>query len=559
MADIFISYSRKDSDFVRRLHGVLQSQNREVWVDWEDIPLTADWWQEICRAIDAADAFAFVITPDSVLSEVCRNEINYAVGNHKRFIPIYLRDITGVDRTVVHPAIQSHNWIPFTPDQDFDFAVKRLIEALNIDLSHVRTHSRLLTRAREWEAKSRAAGYLLTGGELREYRDWLQTNGEKEPKPTPLQLEYILTSQSTYNRRQLRVLIGSFASVVIALGLIALTLFQRQQLTAAEATSVAQQIFSTEIGGTRVALETRIAQQQTQARQDAENLITQVNLGLTQQVLITELADARATAEAANALLTAIFRDVEVSDLSEAAATQYNEPGGGSLTQTAIFTAQPASTSLVLPEPTEQFEMLTGGELWVSSGGNDANPCDAPERACLTLGAALAKALPQSTIHLDLGVYTGRLEITQSVAIIGNDRDLTYIVGDGSGPVMTIAEDVDVILSGVTITGGTNEESGGGIVNRGSLTIDLVTVVANSAQGNGGGIANFGTLNIANSDVVSNYARNGGGIYNAPTAVLNLDESTVALLSNTGDEQPRADLYIAPIVEETATPSPTPE
>jgi len=34
MPDVFISYSRRDQPFVRRL-------------DWEDIPPTAKWWSEI--------------------------------------------------------------------------------------------------------------------------------------------------------------------------------------------------------------------------------------------------------------------------------------------------------------------------------------------------------------------------------------------------------------------------------------------------------------------------------------------------------------------------------
>jgi len=35
--EVFISYSRKDTDFVRRLDEALKSRGREAWVDWEDI------------------------------------------------------------------------------------------------------------------------------------------------------------------------------------------------------------------------------------------------------------------------------------------------------------------------------------------------------------------------------------------------------------------------------------------------------------------------------------------------------------------------------------------
>ena len=42
-ADVFISYSRHDGDFVRRLHDALRELGKDPWVDWEDIPATAPW------------------------------------------------------------------------------------------------------------------------------------------------------------------------------------------------------------------------------------------------------------------------------------------------------------------------------------------------------------------------------------------------------------------------------------------------------------------------------------------------------------------------------------
>ncbi len=111
MADVFISYSRVDQDFVRVLHQALAQSQCDAWVDWEDIPLSADWWKEIQAGIDAANTFIFVISPDSLKSEVCRQEIDYAVANHKRMMPIVWRD--GFDRTLVPPALGKHNWLFF--------------------------------------------------------------------------------------------------------------------------------------------------------------------------------------------------------------------------------------------------------------------------------------------------------------------------------------------------------------------------------------------------------------------------------------------------------------
>src|SRR5689334_11090 len=108
MADIFISYSRKDREFVRRLHDTLKEQGRDAWVDWEDIPLTADWEQTIYEAIEAAHNFIFVISPDSVISEVCAREIAHAAGYNKRLIPIYYRE---VDIAQVSPVLRALNFV----------------------------------------------------------------------------------------------------------------------------------------------------------------------------------------------------------------------------------------------------------------------------------------------------------------------------------------------------------------------------------------------------------------------------------------------------------------
>ena len=74
---VFISYSRKDNKFTRKLYDGLEAHKMITWVDWEDIPLTADWMEEIREAIESSDAFVFVLSPDSVDSEICRKAQHY--------------------------------------------------------------------------------------------------------------------------------------------------------------------------------------------------------------------------------------------------------------------------------------------------------------------------------------------------------------------------------------------------------------------------------------------------------------------------------------------------
>ena len=61
MAKVFVSYSRKDIEFAKRLTGELQKSDLDFWIDWEGIPPTVDWWKEIEKGIEEADAFLFLI------------------------------------------------------------------------------------------------------------------------------------------------------------------------------------------------------------------------------------------------------------------------------------------------------------------------------------------------------------------------------------------------------------------------------------------------------------------------------------------------------------------
>ncbi|MBD2059564.1 toll/interleukin-1 receptor domain-containing protein [Oculatella sp. FACHB-28] len=123
--DVFISYSRADKTFVKSLYEKLSATGRGAWVDWEDIPITAEWWREIEAGIESTNTFVFIISPASVQSKVCRQEIDHAVFNHKRLLPIVWRE--GFEQEQVHPALRRHNWLFFRESDDSDQALQSLI------------------------------------------------------------------------------------------------------------------------------------------------------------------------------------------------------------------------------------------------------------------------------------------------------------------------------------------------------------------------------------------------------------------------------------------------
>jgi hypothetical protein len=156
MAKVFISYSRQHKDFVLKLSHALGESRREAWIDWKDIPVTAEWQREIFSNIEAADSFIFVISPESVASENCKKEIAHAAANNKRMVPIFHKPVP--DDTIPEPLAKFQR-IDFGDGDDFDSKMAVLIRALDVDLRWTEAHTRLLTRAKEWDrnAKERSS------------------------------------------------------------------------------------------------------------------------------------------------------------------------------------------------------------------------------------------------------------------------------------------------------------------------------------------------------------------------------------------------------------------
>jgi len=226
MSDVFISYSRRDIDFVLHLFDQLVARDREPWADWQDIPPTADWLAEIYRGIEATNTFLFVISPDSVASEICTLEIEHAVKHNKRLVPVVWKE---VEDSQVHPTMTAHNWVFLRAEDDFEANFELLIQALDTDLEHVREHTRLLTRAIEWDQDQRSKGLALSRQELIMAEGWLTQGVSKEPRPAELHSEYITFSRATVAGWQ-KLMISSVAVAVILLsGLSVFSFLQRQQ------------------------------------------------------------------------------------------------------------------------------------------------------------------------------------------------------------------------------------------------------------------------------------------------------------------------------------------
>ena len=238
--DAFISYARTDKALVRALHEALAARQRDVWVDWEDIHPSEKFMEAIERAIEAANAFVFVISPDSIRSTTSRHELEHAVAHGKKLIPIVYRDSAA---DPVPASLAALDWIFARTADDLAGAVDRLCRAIDTDLDWVRTHTRLLVRAVEWDRSGRNKSFLLQGVDLDSAeRTLAHVPATRTPQATTLQREYLLASRRQSTRRLRVVTVSVALALVVALLLAWLADYQRRQAEAARRRGLARQL-----------------------------------------------------------------------------------------------------------------------------------------------------------------------------------------------------------------------------------------------------------------------------------------------------------------------------
>ncbi|HEY9651943.1 MAG TPA: TIR domain-containing protein, partial [Coleofasciculaceae cyanobacterium] len=189
--DVFISYSRADSDLAHKLNDALQMQGKTTWFDQESIPDDVDAQQEIYQGIQLCDNILYILSPRFANCPDCQSEVDYAASLNKRFVTVLHR---AVDATELHPELGKVQWIDFNQNEiDFATVFSQLVRTLDTDREHVSNHTKWLQQALEWEDKGKNNDLLLRGSEFAVAQAWLQTALEqnKQPAPTALQLTFI--------------------------------------------------------------------------------------------------------------------------------------------------------------------------------------------------------------------------------------------------------------------------------------------------------------------------------------------------------------------------------
>jgi WD40 repeat protein len=237
MASIFISYSRKDTDFAGKIVQTLAENDLDTWVDWKSIPKGEDWEQEIYRGIEEAETFLFLISPDSIKSEICNKEIAHAIKNNKRVVPLLVRDADLKNFFDEKPRkeISRRNWIFFRDGQDnFSKAIDETLTTIRTDYEWLKYHTGLQVKALEWQRNEHEGSFLLHRKELRDAEFQLATNTSKEPHPTDLQREYVFKSRQASDQQRRRTRAIAIGVIIALAALAVFALIQWGSATANE-------------------------------------------------------------------------------------------------------------------------------------------------------------------------------------------------------------------------------------------------------------------------------------------------------------------------------------
>src|SRR5262245_52291628 len=126
----FVSYARKDQQFVLTLARDLLAAGANLWVDQFDIRGGDEWDRAVENAIQTSEGMLVVLSPDATASDNVRNEFSYALDTKKRVIPVVCRKCS------IPLRLSSLHHIDFTVI-DKDAGLTQVLASLEGELSEI--------------------------------------------------------------------------------------------------------------------------------------------------------------------------------------------------------------------------------------------------------------------------------------------------------------------------------------------------------------------------------------------------------------------------------------
>lgn len=130
--EIFLSYSRKDTEIMRQLREDMRTAGFTVWLDAEKLePGTPAWELAVGNAIRSSTCLVIILSPDSATSTWVGRELALAETLEKRIFPILVR---GTNQDAIPFRLVSHQYIDAR--KDYNAALENLLSVLRRHLHH---------------------------------------------------------------------------------------------------------------------------------------------------------------------------------------------------------------------------------------------------------------------------------------------------------------------------------------------------------------------------------------------------------------------------------------
>lgn len=201
---VFISYSRHDGHLAAEIVGGLEFDGGfETLIDSHSIEEGEEWKARISALIAECGTFIVILSANWANSQICQWELEEAWRHSKRVVPVQATALTGIS---IPPRLAAINYVRFDGNSDgsprlFMDGMSALRRALVTDLGWVREHTRLLSKAAEWDSAGRISNRMLSGPDIAEAKHWLDSCPSGAPLPTELHRDYIAASEQAEAQR----------------------------------------------------------------------------------------------------------------------------------------------------------------------------------------------------------------------------------------------------------------------------------------------------------------------------------------------------------------------
>jgi TIR domain len=95
---IFLCHSETDDTAVRSVVADLEAFGRKVWLDENDLISGESWWPEVLKQIRNCDVFVFAVSANSLASDLCNAEFDYARALDRPILPVEIGDVREAER-----------------------------------------------------------------------------------------------------------------------------------------------------------------------------------------------------------------------------------------------------------------------------------------------------------------------------------------------------------------------------------------------------------------------------------------------------------------------------